>query len=92
MKVAGEWSTSKDNIKSEFYTYYKSLFEGDTEQDNSFEDTSICSSWLQELPFLDESHKTLLLRPFSDDEIKVAAFSSNPLKSSGPDGVPLFFF
>lgn len=44
--------------------------------------------WLQDLPSISEDHIAMLLTPFSNAEIKKTAFSSKPLKSPGPDGVP----
>ncbi|XP_021835074.2 uncharacterized protein [Spinacia oleracea] len=43
-------------------------------------------------PSISQQHHDILIKPFSKEDIKVAAFSSKPLKSPGPDGVPPIFF
>lgn len=47
---------------------------------------------LQNLPKLSPSHKDILNKPFSDKEIQITTFAASPLKSPGPNGIPLIFF
>ena len=37
-------------------------------------------------------HESMLLQPYTPDEIRSALFQMHPLKSPGPDGMSLFFF
>lgn len=81
------WTSESTEIKHEFHNFYTNLFSGTEDPTNVETD-----SWLQDLTTLSHSHKQLLSSPFTDLEIKGAAFASKPLKSPGPDGVPPIFF
>lgn len=45
-----------------------------------------------EVPKLDSFQRNDLDRPVTDDEIEWVVFQLGPQKSSGPDGIPTFFY
>lgn len=79
----GAWISDAGEIKQAFKSHFQSIL-----QNSAQYPSSIDQEWIRGLTPLSDSHISMLLTSFSNAEIKKAAFSSKPLKSPGPDGVP----
>lgn len=79
--------TTQVSIKELFVASFKKLYE----RRKNEEHISHTDNLLNGLPILSNDHIDILARPFSKEEIKIAAFISKPLKSPGPYGIPSSF-
>lgn len=82
------WVTNEADIQQAFKEYFLNLF--NPPPDPNFTNAS-AREWLHLTPKLTDSHLLLLNKPFSDEEIRKAAFSMKPNKSLGPKGIPPVF-
>ena len=85
----GNWTTDQSHIQQLFLNNFKDLYR---REDNLEEKISHHDPFLSPVSTLTQSHIEILNLPFSKEEIKKACFSSNMLKSPGPDGTPPVFF
>lgn len=81
----GEWIKSPPEIREAFKDHFEKILKGRISY------LPIDPRWMHGLAQVTEEQSVFLLTPFSDAEIKKATFSSKPLKSPRPDGVPPAF-
>lgn len=84
----GNWTANNAKIKDEFTSFFDQLFN----PTNAEIDRANYSECLGELPTFSRTQIAHLEEPFSSKEIKLALFSVKPLRSPGPDGIPLVFY
>lgn len=80
----GEWIDNPQEIKEVFFNYFKDLFSKSPSAPTIDHNDPI----FENLPCVLADHLKILSKPFSEEEIRYAVFSSKPLKSPGPDGIP----
>lgn len=82
-KKEGVWISSQEDLKLVFKDYYSNLFTPQVLPSQITHEDGIFNY----LPSLNPTHLQILNQPFTDEEIKVVAFSPKPSKSLGPNGI-----
>lgn len=74
-------------LKKHITSYYKSLFGTHDVTNVALDETQI-----QDIPHVSEVENSLLVSPFTDEEIRTTLFQMEHNKAPGPDGFPAEFF
>lgn len=81
----GEWILEPARIKAIVQNYFQAIFKEEGLGE-------ISSSIPNGFPRLQQSHISLLVKPFAHDDVKRALFDMNPFKAPGNDGLHTGFY
>lgn len=81
----GSWLSQPRDVNAAFREHFMGILQGQGTGEK------IDGSWLDLLPRISDHQSSILSAPFTNEEIRAAAFAPKPLKSPGHDGVPPVF-